>query len=87
VPSRLPFRKKVCPECGGTGHVTPTGREKLLKKDERRSLPVSGNSHSLQLGQAAGAATGCPCRRIRELVAYAALAYNKARRGMPYFAS
>ena len=32
VPSRRPFRKKVCPECGGTGHVTPTQREQLLKK-------------------------------------------------------
>jgi hypothetical protein len=38
VPSRLPFRRKVCPECGGTGHVTPTRREQLLKRgtgDER----------------------------------------------------
>jgi hypothetical protein len=32
VPSRRPFRKKVCPERGGTGHVTPTQREQLLKK-------------------------------------------------------
>jgi DnaJ-class molecular chaperone len=32
VPSRLAFWRKVCPECGGTGHVSPTRREQLLKK-------------------------------------------------------
>ena len=24
--------EKVCPECGGTGHVTPIGREQVLKR-------------------------------------------------------
>jgi len=32
VPSRLPFRRKVCPECGGSGHVTPMRRERLIQK-------------------------------------------------------
>jgi len=32
VPSRLPFRKNLCPECGGIGQVTPTRREQLLQK-------------------------------------------------------
>ena len=32
VPSRLPFRRKACPECGGTAHVTPTRREQLIQK-------------------------------------------------------
>ena len=27
---------KVCPECGGTGHVTPTRRDELLKKRQRK---------------------------------------------------
>jgi DnaJ-class molecular chaperone len=34
VPSRLPFRRKACPECGGTGHVTPTRREQLIQKEK-----------------------------------------------------
>ncbi len=28
----LPFRRKVLPECGGTGRVTPTRREQLLRE-------------------------------------------------------
>jgi hypothetical protein len=32
IPSRLRFGKKVCPECGGTGHMTPTRCEQLLSK-------------------------------------------------------
>jgi len=40
-PSRLPFRKKVCLECGGTGQVTPTRREQLRKKNPKWELQVS----------------------------------------------
>jgi hypothetical protein len=36
VASRLPGRKKVCPECGGTGYVTPIRRQQLLKKMRAR---------------------------------------------------
>ena len=32
VPSRLPGGKKVCPECGGTGHVKFQRRQQLLAK-------------------------------------------------------
>jgi hypothetical protein len=32
VESRLPGRKRVCPECGGTGKVSTLQREALLKK-------------------------------------------------------
>jgi len=30
VPSRLPFRRKACPEWGGSAHVTPKRREQLI---------------------------------------------------------
>jgi hypothetical protein len=32
VASRLPGRKKVCPECGGTGHVNFKRRQQLPAK-------------------------------------------------------
>jgi hypothetical protein len=32
VESRLPGRKRICPECGGTGKVSTLRREALLKK-------------------------------------------------------
>ena len=32
VESRLPGRKRVCPECGGRGRVTPIRREQLIKR-------------------------------------------------------
>jgi len=32
VESRLQFRKKALPDCGGRGIVTPIRREQLLKK-------------------------------------------------------
>jgi len=34
VDSRLPFRKKICGECGGTGKVSAARREQLLKKSK-----------------------------------------------------
>ena len=40
--SRLPARKRVCPECGGRGRVTPIRREQLLKRmkvEERALVP------------------------------------------------
>ena len=39
VASRLPGRKKVCPECGGTGHVNFKRRQQLLKKIKRPASP------------------------------------------------
>src|SRR5262245_11152856 len=37
VESRLPFRQKVCPQCGGTGHVSLMRREQLLKRVKERA--------------------------------------------------
>jgi hypothetical protein len=34
--SRLPFRKKICGECGGTGKVTALRREQLLRRAKAR---------------------------------------------------
>jgi DnaJ-class molecular chaperone len=36
VPGRLPGRTQLCPECHGTGRVTPIRREALLKKAKQR---------------------------------------------------
>jgi hypothetical protein len=36
VQSRLPFRKKICGECGGTGKVTALWREQLLRRAKAR---------------------------------------------------
>ena len=35
VPSRLPGRTRLCPECHGTGRVTPIKRDLLLMKKGR----------------------------------------------------
>jgi RecJ-like exonuclease len=32
VPSRLPFRRKPCHQCGGKGVVTPIRRQQLIAK-------------------------------------------------------
>jgi DnaJ-class molecular chaperone len=36
VDSRLPFRKKICNECGGTGKISALRREQLLKRAKSR---------------------------------------------------
>jgi DnaJ-class molecular chaperone len=36
VQSRLPFRKKICAECSGTGKVTALRREQLLRRAKAR---------------------------------------------------
>ena len=36
--SRLPFRRKACPECGGTGHVTPHAAQATRSKMKPLSL-------------------------------------------------
>jgi DnaJ-class molecular chaperone len=36
VPGRLPGRTRLCPECHGTGRVTPIRREALLKRLKER---------------------------------------------------
>jgi len=42
VASRLPFRKKVCDECGGTGEVSALRREQLLKRMKVAGTALTG---------------------------------------------
>jgi ribosomal protein S27AE len=42
VASRLPGCKKVCPECGGTGHVNFKRRQQLPAKVKAKERGLSG---------------------------------------------
>jgi len=36
VDSRLPFRQKVCVDCGGKARIAPAKREQILKRLKQR---------------------------------------------------